>query len=204
MPTLDRFRQAETDANRVRKLNLITDRITAAAQAGAASTVTGVTVDETASGAIRTVLTLKNVTVAMTDATTAGCHGSLKLYDFPACNLLYLGATADLTVSTSGEGGIDDAAELVAAVGTSTVGVDNATLTSTEADLIASTAATLTAGAGTADGKSLTAGIAVFDGTGTAKDAWLNFAVPDSGSTADDTITVSGTITIVWANLGDV
>jgi hypothetical protein len=43
-----------------------------------------------------------------------------------------------------------------------------------------------------------------FDGTATAKDAWLNIAVPDAGSTANDTFTVSGTITLVWSNLGDV
>ena len=201
MATLDRFRQAETDANRVRKLNLINDRINASAIAGVASS--SATVDETASGAVRTVLTLNNVAISMVDAAAAGCHGSLKLYDFPACNWLYLGATCDLTL-TAGAGGITDTAAVVASIGTATVGVDNATLTDTEADLIASTAATLTDGAGTAKGKSLTAGIAVFDGTSTPKDAWLNLAVPDAGSTADDTLTISGTVTIVWGNLGDV
>ena len=37
-----------------------------------------------------------------------------------------------------------------------------------------------------------------------AKDAYLNVAVPDAGSTGNDTLTVSGTITLVWSNLGDV
>ena len=203
MATLDRFRQAETDANRVRKLNLITDRVNAAAVAGVASTVSGVTVDDTAGGSIRTVLTLKNVPVTMTDATTSGCHGSLKLYDFPACNLLFLGATCDLSL-TSVTSGIGPSAAVVAAVGTTTVGTDDATLTATEADLVPSTAATLNAGVGAAKGLSLTAGMAVFDGTSTAKDAWLNLAVPDESSIADDTLIVSGTVTLVWANLGDV
>jgi hypothetical protein len=89
-------------------------------------------------------------------------------------------------------------------VGTVTAGVDNATLTTTEADLIPSTAATLSGGVGTAAGITLTAGAVAFDGTATAKDAWLNIAVPDAGSTANDTFTVSGTITLVWSNLGDV
>lgn len=29
-------------------------------------------------------------------------------------------------------------------------------------------------------------------------------AVPDAGSTGNDTLIVSGTITLVWSNLGDV
>jgi hypothetical protein len=139
----------------------------------------------------------------MTDATTAGSHGSAKLYDFPECNMFFLGGTASLTL-TAGAGGITDTAAAVVAVGTATVGVDNATLTTTEADLIPSTAATLTGGVGTAAGITLTAGAVAFDGTATAKDAWLNIAVPDAGSTANDTFSVTGTITLVWSNLGDV
>lgn len=200
MPNLDRFKLAETDANRVRKLNLMTDSLNGAGSSGAAASLS-VDVSE-GPGVLKTVLTLDKVVVTMTDATTAGSHGSLKLYDFPACNLLFLGGSCNLTL-TAGEGGIADTAAVVAAVGTTTVGTDNATLTTTEADLIPSTASTLTAGAGTTKGKTVTAGVVVFDGTSTAKDAWLNFAVPDAGSTANDTLTVSGTITLVWSNLGD-
>lgn len=200
MPNLDRFKLAETDANRVRKLNLMTDALNGAGSAGAAASVS-VDVSE-GPGVLKTVLTLDKVVVTMTDATTAGSHGSLKLYDFPACNLLFLGGSCDLTL-TAGAGGITDTAAVVAAVGTTTVATDNATLATTEADLIPSTASTLTAGAGTTKGKTVTAGVAVFDGTSTAKDAWLNFAVPDAGSTANDTLTVSGTVTLVWSNLGD-
>lgn len=198
--SLDRFRLAETDANRVRKLNLMTDALNGVGSAGTA-TATGVSAVDSSAGAIKTVLTLSNVVVDMTDATTAGSHGSVKLYDFPECNMLFLGGSCDLTI-TAGEGGITDTAAVVASVGTATVGTDNATLTTTEADLIPSTASTLTDGVGAVPGKTVTAGVAVFDGTSTAKDAWLNFAVPDAGSTADDTLTVSGTVTLVWSNLG--
>lgn len=200
MSNLDRFKYAETDANRVRKMNLIVDSLNGVGSAGAAASVS-VEVSE-GPGVLKTVLTLDNVSVTMTDATAAGSHGSLKLYDFPACNMLFLGGSCDLTL-TAGEGGIADTAAVVAAVGTTTVGTDNATLTTTEADLIPSTASTLTAGAGTTKGKTVTAGVVVFDGTSTPKDAWLNFAVPDAGSTANDTLTVSGTVTLVWSNLGD-
>jgi hypothetical protein len=198
--TIEKFKLAETDANRVRKLNLLRDAASSSALAGVANA--GAVVDESV-GTIRTTLKLSNQVITMTDATTAGCHGSIKLYDFPACNLLFLGATCDLTV-TAGAGGIADTAAVVASIGTAAVSTADATLTTTEADLIPSTAATLTAGAGAAKGKTLTAGVVVFDGTTTAKDAYLNFAVPDAGSTGNDTLIVSGTITLVWSNLGDV
>ena len=32
----------------------------------------------------------------------------------------------------------------------------------------------------------------------------FKLAVPDAGSTGNDTLIVSGTITLVWSNLGDV
>ena len=197
---IDKFKLAETDASRVRKLNLLRDAATSSTLAGVANA--GAVVDESV-GTIRTTLKLSNQVITMTDAAAAGCHGSVKLYDFPACNLLFLGATCDLTV-TAGTGGIADTAAVVAAIGTAAVSTADATLTTTEADLIPSTAATLTAGAGAAKGKTLTAGVVVFDGTTTAKDAYLNFAVPDAGSTGNDTLIVSGTITLVWSNLGDV
>ena len=200
--SLEKLKHAETDLNRIRKLNAVVNQLNGVGTAGAAGSAS-VAVSESAAGAIKTTLTLSGVSITMTDATTAGSHGSLKLYDFPECNLLFLGGTCDLTI-TAGAGGITDTAAVVGSVGTATVGTDNATLTTTEADLIPSTASTLTAGAGTTKGKTVTAGVVVFDGTTTAKDAYLNFAVPDAGSTADDTLTVSGTITLVWSNLGDV
>jgi hypothetical protein len=200
--TIEKFRQADTDANRTRKFNLLRDALVGAGAAGAAAS-TSVAVTESSAGTIKTVMTLTNKSITMTDATTAGSHGSLKLYDFPQCNLLFLGGTCNLTI-TAGTGGITDTAAVVGSIGTDTVGTDNATLTTTEADLIPSTASTLTGGAGVTKGKTVTAGVVVFDGTATAKDAWLNFAVPDADSTANDTLTVSGTITLVWSNLGDV
>lgn len=44
----------------------------------------------------------------------------------------------------------------------------------------------------------------VFDGTGTAKDCYLNLAVPDAGSTTNSTVTVNGTVTLHWINHGDI
>ncbi len=147
-----------------------------------------------------TVLTMTAMSITMTDATTAGCHGSQKIYDFPAGNIMILGATTDLAI-TAGSGGITDTASVVGSIGSAAIGTDNATLSSTEANIVPSTAATLTGGVGAMDGESTAS--AILDGTATAVDAYLNIAVPDAGSSASDTVSVTGTVTLVWINLGD-
>jgi hypothetical protein len=161
-----------------------------------------ITAVENGNGAVhKTVLTLDSLSVTMTDATTSGCHGAHKLYDFPAGPIQILGSSMNLT-TLAGSGGIANGAALVGSIGSATVGTNNATLTTTEADLIASKAGTLTAGAGTlASHGSLVA--TAFDGTATAVDAFLNLAVPDADSSASDTVTVNGTVTLHWINLGD-
>lgn len=161
---------------------------------------TGVSVTERMGVVHRTVISIDALSITMTDATTAGCHGSQKVYDFPEGNVLVLGATTDLQI-TAGAGGITDTASVVGAVGSVAAATDNATLTSTEANIVPSTAATLTGGAGNCDGQST--GVAVLDGTAAAAAAYLNFAVPDAGSSASDTLTVSGTIELAWMSLGD-
>ncbi|MCL4195411.1 MAG: hypothetical protein KJZ87_26975 [Thermoguttaceae bacterium] len=172
---------------------------------GAAAGTGVVAVEGPAYGVLRrTVLTLTNVAVAMTDADLAGCHGSLKVYDFPAGVIQILGCVQDLTLA-AGDGGIADSAAVVGSMGTAAAGVDNETLIGTEADVVASTPATLTAGAGTLKGKTAAAQMAagVFDGTSTAVDLHLNFAVPAADSTGDDTLSVNGTIVLTWINHGD-
>jgi hypothetical protein len=148
----------------------------------------------------QTVLTVSGLAVAMTDAGAAGCHGTQKVYDFPAGLIGVLGCVTDLTF-TAGSGGIADTAAVVGAIGSATVGTNNDTLTSTEADILPSTAATLTGGVGACDGENTA--VAVLNGTATAIDANLNIAVPDAGSSASDTITVSGSVTFTWMQFGD-
>jgi len=143
--------------------------------------------------------------VTITDATTAGAHGAVQLYDFPAGLVYLFGVSSDLSI-TAGAGGIADNASVVCAVGTATVETDNGTLAGTdEATLGPSTAATLSSGAGACDVDGTTALIAIHNGSATAIDAFLNFAIPDAGVTdgQNDTLTVSGTVTITWAFLGD-
>lgn len=149
----------------------------------------------------KTVITMTNLVITMTDAGANGCHGAHKCYDWPEGRVLIHGAHAALAIA-AGAGGITDTAALVCALGSAQVGVDNATLTSTEANVIASTNATLSGGAGAFEAVSGTA-LVHLDGSSTAADLFLNCAVPDAGSTADDTLTCNGTITLLWSLLGD-
>lgn len=164
---------------------------------------TGVTVVEQGDGVIhKTVLTLTNLVVAMVDAAANGSQGSQKLYDFPEGLIQILGSTMNLGIARVGTAIVVGAA-VVSALGT--VAPDaNATLTGTEANLIPSTAATLTGGVNAAAPKGKSTATATFDGTSTPIDALLNFAIPDADSTGNDSLTVNGTITILWAQMGDV
>lgn len=147
-----------------------------------------------------TVLTLTNVAVTSTDHTTNGGSGSLKVYDFPEGLIGYSGGSTNLTI-VSDAGGLAANSSLLGSMGSTAAGSDNATLTTTEADFIPSTACTLTSSAGAMKGKATTP--AIFDGTGTATDLYLNFAASAGDSSGTDNLTINGTITIRWAALGD-
>lgn len=164
---------------------------------------TNVTVTERAGDGRTTVLTYEAEVIDITDAAANGAHGGLKVYDFPPGQLYVHGIVTDLAI-VAGAGGISDTAAVVAAVGKGQVQTDNATLFADEATFIPMTAVTLTAGAADFHGKTSAQEVGqVQDGTSTAIDLWLNFAVPGDDSTADDTLTVTGTITILWALMGD-
>lgn len=150
-----------------------------------------------------TVVTFASEVIDTVDAGANGAHGSLKFYDLPEGTIQIMGATCDLT-TLAGAGGIADDAALVGSVGTATVGTDNALLGGAEANVIPSIAGTLSSGAGDLHGKTTAQEIAtIHDGTSTPIDLYLNLAIPAAASSADDTVTISGTITILWAQLGD-
>jgi hypothetical protein len=151
----------------------------------------------------QTLLTLTDLPQALPNATQ---YVGTKLYDFPEGRILVLGVTATLQETTRSaiastlNGGKTGAASLGTATASST------TLNSTMADLLPSTAwvssATIDV-AGTAVTGALEAS-AHFDGTGTAKDLYLNAAVVTDGDVdADADISWSGSIRITWINLGD-
>ncbi len=166
-------------------------------QAKGAVNGTGVTVKEYLG---KTVITLTAVSIATVDATTNGAQGSLKIYDLPEGLIDYRGGITNISLLATT--GIAATSTVIASVGTVTAGVD-LTLTGTEADLVPSGSATLSASAGTITQVSATANSALFDGTTTAKDVYLNLVVDATGSTANSTLTVTGTITLAWNLIGD-
>ncbi len=151
----------------------------------------------------KTVLTLAAFQQAITDALA---YGSSKLYDFPEGRILVLGATSSLAfaVTTDRATTINDSASLTWALGSAAA--SNITLSATMVDLLPKTTKAL-AGAVDAFTTASTAALAAsaqFDGTGTAKDAYLNFGFETNTEIdGNGTLSVSGTITIAWMNLGD-
>ena len=160
---------------------------------------TGVTITATPSefGLRKVVLNFASVSIATTDQGSAGAQGSKLIYTFPAGKYgQMLGASVNLT-TLAGSGGIVDGAALVGAVGVTAAGTGDATLTSLEATAVPSIAGTLTSGAGTlvgVNGSTAMLGAAI-------DDLYLNLAVPNADSSADDTVTVNGTITLWFLEL---
>lgn len=161
---------------------------------------TGVSVVEKAKGFVELTFPISALSVTMTDATTAGSHGRQKILTFPQGLILVAGAVTDLTIARVGTN-ITTTASVVAALGTTGTATADATLTTTEANIIASTAATLTAGAGVFKGVS--ADTVTLNGTTTPAEVFLNFAIPDAGSAGNDALLVNGNIKLTFMLVGD-
>ena len=157
---------------------------------------TGVSSKVLAGGTQQVTLTFSNTAVALTDAGAAGAGGGIRIFGFQQGNVKLDNYHVNLTTARLGTN-LTTTAALVASLGTVVAAAD-ATLSSTEADIASSTTATLTAGAGTFT-KIATAPV-YLDGTSTAKDVYLNFAVPDAGSAGNDSVVVNGTITLIYSN----
>lgn len=164
---------------------------------------TGVTVSASQAGYTKTVLSFENVAIAMADAAGVVAYGGLKVFDFPEGLIHILGATANLDLTKS-SAGIIATWDGDFGVGTVTAS-NNATLASTEQNVIPTTATPqAVAGVTTADGVST--GSVLLDGTTTPVDLFLNFLVDDADhdvTTTPADIIVNGTLTFIWAHLGD-
>jgi len=148
-----------------------------------------------------TVLTLNGMLVTVADTTPGTQSGGTKMYVFPKCKFTRLGATAKslLLTTTSALTTLNSAVSCRYGVGT-TVGT-NATLATTEQDIVQVTTFTSSATAGVAPAAVTGYGIGVFtmlDFT-TTSDAYFNISVPGATDIdADATVAVSGVITINW------
>jgi hypothetical protein len=170
-------------------------------QPGAANGAT-VSSIEYSEGVLRqTVLTLASTPVTVAN-TTGASFGGVKVYDFPAGRILLLGTTANLsfnwdgtTIASTGSGDFSMGSTITA----------DATLDTTDVDMLPSTAMLDPFVASVGTGAGALAASAQFDGTATAIDANLNLIIDDAdvADAASDIVLVSGTITMTWINLGD-
>ena len=164
---------------------------------GTAGIIPGLSVHESGDAALhRTLFVLENVIIPIVDAGAAGAHGSLKIYTYPKSYLNVISGHLNFTSVVAGVGGIANGAHLDIAVGTVTTSVANETLATTEQDITTKDDVTLTGGSGTAE--AIQATIQLFDGSSSAIEIFLNTAIEAASCSANDTLTVSGRITILW------
>ena len=152
---------------------------------------------------VYTTLTLADVAQTVTDGTE---YQGTKIYDFPEARILFLGVTATLQQKTTSALASTLNASVTGAIGLGTATASATTLSGTMVDFLPSTAFTSSATINVA-GTAVTAALAAsaqFDGTGTAKDLYLNTAFATTTDVdGNATQTISGTVRIVWCLLGD-
>jgi len=150
---------------------------------------------------VKTVITLTAFPVTVAN-TSGASFGGGKIYDFPEGRIGVLGCIASLTFTWTGT--------TIAAAGSgdfsigSTVTAD-ATLATTEVNILPSTAMLDPFVLGVGTGSGALAAAAQIDGTTTPVDAILNLIIDDAdvSDAGSAIVLVTGTITITWLNLGD-
>lgn len=154
----------------------------------------------------KTVLTCTALPISFADDADVAQYGGKQVYDFPEGLLMTFGAVirGALTLATP----FINTFTGVTALGTATAGTGS-TLTSTEADILQSTALTTAVSkVATANAISIAtalteSGARHFDGTSTPKDMFLNYAIADDAAHTAGTGTFTGTISFAWMILGD-
>lgn len=151
----------------------------------------------------KTVLTFASTPVTISDdAGVAQYGGTGKIYDLPEGLITVLGCVVDgdLTLGVTGTITATFAGGVSLGTVTATTG---ATLTSTEADIMAEVdVAAATASVAAIEAPSV--GVTLLNGTGGAKDVYLNFVIDDDATHTAGTGTFTGTVTMLWTNVGDV
>lgn len=158
----------------------------------------------------KTTLTLTATPISVTDEAGVSQWGGVKVYTFPAGLIFLQGAvlTGNLTLGTTGTiidtyTGVNSLGSVVASA------TGAATLVTTAATWLQSTAnATAVAKVAAVDSVSIAtqlteSGARHFDGTATAGEVYLNFKIADDATHTSGTGSFTGTIQLLWANVGD-
>lgn len=145
--------------------------------------------------------------IPLTDEADTTVHGGIKVYDFPAGLLLFMGANIDGDLT-----GVDVAATFDGDVALGSTEVDNTAtpMVTTQQDLLANTTlASATAKVAPVDAFTVPAlltesGAVWLDGRATAKDMWLNFLIDEDGANDTTDGAFTGTIEFIYAIIGNV
>jgi hypothetical protein len=155
----------------------------------------------------KTVLTCTALPLSLADVAGTTQHGGVQVYTMPKGAIISLGASVKGNLTLGVTGTFIDAFTGVNSLGT-VVCAGDATLTSTEANWLQSTA-NATAASKVAAITSFSVATAltespgrVVNGTSTAAPVFLNFAIADDATHTAGTGTFTGTITIAWVNVG--
>jgi len=174
------------------------------------SSTSGVTIFEKGTDvAKQTYIECNAVPVVITDDAGVAQYGGVSVYAFPQGMLLFKGAIISGTLTAGVTGTIIDNWDGDVALGSVTA-TTGATLVSTEADFLTSTAVS----AGASDKLGVVSAISIataltesgarwFDGTATAKELFLNFVIDDDASHTSGTAAFTGTIVMNWEMIGD-
>lgn len=152
----------------------------------------------------KSVFTLTALPITMRDTEQGG---GAQIYTFPAGRIFHMGSIGSIAVTTTSVLADTLNAGVTCNWGVGTTTQASATVATTEQDLVNVAAFTASATINVAGATATGVGPAVLashDGTSTAKAVFVNLAV--AGATdidANATVTVSGTITINWLNVGD-
>lgn len=165
---------------------------------------TGFSLTETGDGVThKTVFTLASgFEYLMVDSGANGGHASLKLYDFPEGQIKQLGNTINLVLDCTQGTGTADSATYDIGLGTTATATDNAALATTEQNWLTKIEGDMSS-ATLANLHGVMSSDVTVDGTSTANDLYFNMAIEADDASADTVCTVSGTVTVLWANLGD-
>ena len=155
---------------------------------------------------MQTTFKLNAARITVTDAAGSGSFGSLKIYDLPQCATSFLGSRQDYTAFAEGAaltGAAGDAAFEIGVGTTAIVAAADGTLGNSVIENVGQ-AVTVTLSSGTGVGTAVNGALTTaLNGTGTANDLYLNWSGTAATIDANSTITVTGTITVLWAQMGD-
>ena len=170
---------------------------TLAAEAAGYTRATGVssiaTVTETGDVVHKTTFTFTDAPVTLTDDPGVGQWAALKLYDFPAGNIITIGAVINASLALNEAWWVDTSTGAVG-LGT-TASADASTIATTRQNIVAVTAvAAMVAQAGPINAQSTVVGVSGVAG-GTNADITLNINIADSAAHMPDVVT-NGAFTV--------